>query len=148
MVLLPMFIRWLCKGCIASPRVILLVLHSESACPTSICGLIIICKVGEGNASRHVGLEHVRLHCTQELLLWAKDAPWSADPIPCNECSRWELVVLHGIQPNESACSSQTSFARTAMAPVSFSAMYRNLLTISWGGTLPSLNSRSTCLMP
>ena len=45
------------------------------------------------------------------MLLRAENRAWASDPNPPDkECCR-ELVVLHGVAPDERACSSQSSFA-------------------------------------
>ena len=44
-------------------------------------------------------------------LLWTEDRAGSRDANPADEGLRRDLVVLHGVDPNKSACAAETCLA-------------------------------------
>jgi len=47
----------------------------------------------------------------QEMLLRPKDGAWTDDSDPPDEVGRWELEVLHCVQPNQRTRTAQTCLA-------------------------------------
>ncbi len=44
-------------------------------------------------------------------LLWSKYRTWSGNSDPADKSLSIDLVVLHGVQADESTCAAETSFA-------------------------------------
>lgn len=61
--------------------------------------------------SRVMSKNVVWLHLRQVELLWAKDGTRSSDSDPSDKALSRDLEVLHGPEPDQGSCSSQTSLA-------------------------------------